>query len=161
MITATTTKKGGITMFDLIPWRERGELSSLRREIDTLFDRFFEGWPFRTSAIRQWVPSVDVSETAQEVIVQAELPGMDPKDIDISVQGNLLTLKGERKQEKEEEGANYHRIERSFGAFSRTIQLPAEVDMEKVNAVYKNGVLRVTMPKTQAAASRKIEVKTA
>lgn len=148
-------------MFDLIPWRERGELSSLRREIDSLFDRFFEGWPFRTSGIRQWVPSVDVSETAQEVIVQAELPGVDPKEIDISVQGNLLTLKGERKQEKEEQGTNYHRIERSFGAFSRTLQLPAEVNVDKVNAVYKNGVLKITLPKTEAAAAKKIEVKTA
>ncbi len=148
-------------MFDLIPWRERGELSSLRREIDSLFDRFFEGWPFRTSSIRQWVPSVDVSETAQEVVVQAELPGVDPKEIDISVQGNVLTLKGERKQEKEEQGANYHRIERAFGAFSRSLQLPAEVDVDKVNAVYKNGVLRITLPKTEAAAAKKIEVKTA
>ncbi|MGQ9858503.1 MAG: Hsp20/alpha crystallin family protein [Thermodesulfobacteriota bacterium] len=148
-------------MFDLIPWRDRSELSSLRREIDSLFDRFFEGWPFRTTATRQWIPSVDVSETAKEVIVQAELPGMDPKDIDISIQGNVLTLKGERKQEKEEEGANYHRIERSFGSFSRTLQLPAEVDMDKVSAVYRNGILKITMPKTEAASVRRIEVKTA
>lgn len=148
-------------MFDLIPWRDRNELSSLRREIDSLFDRFFEGWPFRSTAVRQWVPSVDVSETAKEVLVQAELPGMDPKEIDIAIQGNLLTLKGERRQEKEEEGANYHRIERSFGSFSRAIQLPAEVDVEKVSAVYKNGVLTITMPKTGAASAKRIEVKTA
>jgi HSP20 family protein len=104
---------------------------------------------------------VDVSETAKEIIVRAELPGMDPKDIDISIQGNLLTLKGERRQEKEEEGENYHRIERSFGAFSRTLQLPAEVDLEKVNATYKDGVLKIALPKTEAAGVRRIEVKTA
>ncbi len=153
--------KGGIEMFDLIPWRDRSELSTLRREIDSIFDRFFEGWPFRTTAGRQWIPSVDISETTKEIIVRAELPGMDPKDIDISIQGNLLTLRGERRQEKEEEGENYHRIERSFGAFSRTLQLPAEVDLEKVNATYKDGVLKITLPKTEAAGVRKIEVKTA
>lgn len=147
-------------MFELIPWRDRGELTSLRREIDNLFDRFFEGWPFRSAFSRQWVPSVDISETSKEVIVRAEIPGVDPKDIDISVRGNLLTLKGERRQEKEEEGENYHRVERSFGAFSRTLQLPADVDLEKADATYKDGILRIVLPKTEAAEVKKIEVKT-
>ncbi len=144
----------------LVPWR--GELGSVRREMDRLFDRFFEGWPFRVSAEqRPWAPSVDVSETAKEVVVKAELPGMDPKDIDVSVRGDILSVAGERKQEKEEKGENFHRIESTYGSFSRSIQLPAEVDAGKVNATYKDGVLKITLPKTKEAATKKIEVKPA
>lgn len=148
-------------MFDLMPWRERKGLSSLRREMDSLFDRFFDEWPFRLSAGRgEWAPSVDVSETSKEVVVHVEVPGMEPKDLDISIQGNVMTIRGERKQERREEGESYHRIECSYGAFSRAIQLPAEVDIDHVNALYKDGVLKVTMRKTEVAAARKIEVKT-
>jgi HSP20 family protein len=144
----------------LVPWR--GELGSFRREMDRLFDRFFEGWPFRVSAAEgEWAPAVDVSETGKEVIVKAELPGMDAKEIDLSVRGDLLTIGGQRKQEKEEKGENFHRIERSYGAFSRSIKLPAEVDAAKVEAIYKDGVLKLTLPKTKAAAVKKIEVKVA
>ena len=142
----------------LVP--RRGELSTFRREMDRLFDRFFEGWPFKPSPQEgPWAPSVDVSETEKEVIVKAELPGMDPKDIDVSVRGDILTLHGERKQEKEEKGENFHRVERSYGSFSRSIQLPAEVDSGKVNATYKDGVLKISLPKTKEAAVKKIEVK--
>lgn len=102
---------------------------------------------------------MDVSETDKEVIVKAELPGMDPKEIDVSVRGDILTLAGERKQEKEEKGVNFHRVERSYGSFSRSIQLPAEVDTGKVEASYKDGVLRITLPKAKAAAVKKIQVK--
>lgn len=146
--------------FGLVPWR--GELGSFRREMDSLFDRFFHGWPMRVSKDEGfWAPSVDVSETAKEVIVKAELPGMDPKEIEVSVRGDILTLGGERKQEKEEKGENFHRVERSYGSFSRSVQLPAEVDAAKVDATYKDGVLKITMPKTKAAAAKKIQVKTA
>jgi HSP20 family protein len=142
----------------LVP--RRGELSSFRREVDRLFDRFFEGWPFRLSPQEApWAPSVDVSETGKDVIVKAELPGMDPKEIDVSVRGDMVTLHGERRQEKEEKGENFHRVERSYGSFSRSIQLPVEVDSGKVNATYKDGVLKITMPKSKEAATKKIEVK--
>jgi HSP20 family protein len=149
-------------MFSLIPWRERGEVSRFGTEMDKLFDRFFESgtspWTVEGS---QWVPSVDVSETGKKVIVKAEIPGMDPKDIDISVNGNRLTLRGERKHEHEEKGENFHRMERSYGAFSRTIELPAEIDSNKVEATYKKGVLKVTLPKTKESPTKKIEVKSA
>lgn len=148
-------------MFDLIPWKDRRDLQQFRREMDNLVDRFFEGWPFR-SLLREgeWAPSVDVSQTSKEVIVKAELPGMDPKEIDISLQGNLLTIKGQRKQEKEEDGEDFHRVERSYGSFSRTIRLPAEVQVEQVNATYKDGILRIALPKVKEEPSRKIEIKT-
>ena len=150
-------------MDSIVPWKEGRQLTSLRREMDRLFDRFFEGWPFfRISAAGgEWAPAVDVSETAKEIVVKAELPGMDPKDIDVSVRGDVLTVAGERKQEKEEKGENFHRIERTYGSFSRSVRLPAEVDPGKVDATYKDGVLKITLRKTKEAAVKKIEVKPA
>ena len=151
-------------MSDLIPWRKREEwgLTQMRREMDRLFDRFFESWPLRGLAeTGRWMPSVDVSETEKELIVRAELPGMDPKEIDISMSGNVLTIKGERKHEREEKKENFHMVERSSGSFSRSIQLPTEVKAEKIQATYKDGILSISMPKTKAEAVKKIEVKTA
>ena len=147
-------------MSSLIPWTDRGDARTLRREMDRVFDRFFDSWPFRPSSeSRDWAPSGDVSETAKKVVVKAEVPGMDAKDIDIAVTGDVLTIRGERTQEKEEKEENFHRIERSYGAFSRSIRLPAEVETDKVDATYKDGVLRISMSKTKKASQKKIEVK--
>lgn len=149
-------------MDSLIPWERRGELTRFRHEMDRLFGRFFESWSARFSSREGGrAPSVDVSETGKEVIVKAEIPGMNSKDIDVSVHGNVLTLRGERKKEHEEKGQNFHRIECSYGAFSRSIQLPAEVDVAKVKATYKYGVLKINLPKTMAGRVKKIEVKAA
>ncbi|MDY6990496.1 MAG: Hsp20/alpha crystallin family protein [Thermodesulfobacteriota bacterium] len=147
-------------MNSLTPWSSRGEMTGFRQEMDRLFDRFFEGWPFRAFVEEgQWSPSVDVSENAKAVIVKAEIPGIDPKAIDVSVRGNILTLRGERKKEHEETGEDFHRTERSYGAFSRSIRLPAEVDVAKVTANYKDGVLKINLPKTKQAEAKKIQVK--
>ena len=148
-------------MADMIPWRSR-ELRRLREEMDTLFDRFFDVSPFRRPfwREREWAPSVNVSETPTEVIVKAELPGIDDKDIDISLQGDLLNIKGERRQEKEEKEESFHRIECSYGAFSRTVRLTSEVDEKNVKATYNNGILRIALPKITKQPSRKIEIKT-
>jgi len=149
-------------MSSLVPWRRRDPLTGFRSEMDRLFDRFFDGWPPRFSAEEGvWAPSVDVSETAKEVIVKAELPGMDPKDVDVTVDRDILTLRGERKKEEEEKGEDFHRVERRYGAFSRSIRLPAEVDANKVRATYKDGVLNINLPKTKEASVKKIEVKAA
>ncbi len=147
---------------DLMPWTQRGEVSRFRGEMDQLFDRFFDWKPFGIMREKgMWAPALDLSETETEVSVKAELPGMDPKEIEISLNRDILTLRGERKQEKEEKGENFHRIERSFGSFSRTVQLPAEVDAEKVDAVYKDGVLQIKLKKTEKSTSKKIEIKSA
>lgn len=143
-------------MARLIPWREPAKsLEAFRREIDRLFDRFFEVMPFSE---QEFVPSVDISETDTEIIVQAEIPGIDPKDLDISLNGRLLTIKGEKRSEHEEKKENYHKIERKYGSFSRTIDLPADIDSDKVEALYKDGVLKIILPKTESG--KKIEVKT-
>ncbi len=148
-------------MVGLLPKREGRELDRLRREMDRLFDRLSEWKPsFLRGEEGQWLPAVDLSETAKEIIVKAELPGMELDDIEVSLTGNTLKIHGERKQETEEEGENFHKIERSYGAFMRTIQLPAEVDPDNVKATYKKGVLTIKMPKTKAETMKKIEIST-
>jgi HSP20 family protein len=129
--------------------------------LDTL-DRWFDELRLPEFASEKFiVPAFDVSETDEHIIVKADLPGVDVKDIDISIVGNVLTVKGEKKQEKEEKGESYHRIERSYGRFSRSISLPAEVNPEAVEAVYKDGVLKLTIPKAEKSKPKKIEIKTA
>lgn len=148
-------------MLSLIPWHERKELDRFRSEMDRLFDQFFDWRPFRRSFDEgDWTPLVDVSETGKEVIVNAEIPGMDAKDIDISLNGRVLTLRGEKKSNHEEKNENFHRIERRYGAFSRSFELPADVDANKVKATYKDGVLKISLPKTKEQSVKKIEIKT-
>jgi HSP20 family protein len=106
-----------------------------------------------------FTPAFDVSETEKELIIKAEVPGIDKKDININLSDGLLTIKGEKKHEKEEESENYHRVERRYGTFSRTVRLPFEVEVDKVDATYKDGVLKITVPKSEAAKPRKIEIK--
>ena len=147
-------------MASLIPWRGRKEVDRFRGEIGRLFDDFFNRSSFgRFFEGGDWLPVMDVSETGKEIVVHAEIPGMDSKDIDISLNGRVLTIKGERKQEHEDKEKSYHRIERSYGSFSRSFELPADVDADKVKASYKDGVLVLNIPKTKEQSVKKIEVK--
>jgi HSP20 family protein len=125
-----------------------------------LFDRFFEGFdlPDLLAGEREWAPSFDVSETEDRIIVRAELPGMDAKDIDIGLTDGVLTVKGEKKREKEDTGENYHRIERRYGSFCRSISLPVGIKADAIDATYKDGLLTVTLPKAEESKPRKIEV---
>lgn len=148
-------------MTGLIPFRREGrELNRFRDEMDRLFNRFFDLTPGEdVLGTGEWFPAVDVSEQDSTVKVQAEVPGMDPKDIDISVEGRTLHLRGERKDEHEEKDRNYYRMERSYGAFSRAVGLPADVKEDRAEAQYKDGVLTITLPKTEEQTKKKIEVK--
>jgi len=142
---------------ELAPFRE---FDRMRKEMDRLWDSFFEGGlRRRAEGGGEWLPSLDVSETKNELVVKAEVPGMDPKDIDISLSDGMLTIKGEKKQEKEEKQADYHLVERSYGAFTRSVQLPKEVQSEKINASYKNGILKITLPKSEEAKKKEIKIK--
>jgi len=164
---------------DLVPWRrgnggsaltrwEADPFLDLRRDMDRMFERFwrlsgfepFEEvlWPSRTFA-----PALDVSEIDDHVRVTAELPGLDKDDVEISVDGDNLVLSGEKKQEDERREGGYHRAERYYGAFSRRIPLPCDVNFDKAEATFKNGVLTVTLPKTEEAKRKhkKIEIKSA
>lgn len=145
---------------NLIPWRAEGlGLSNLRREMDRLFEDFAGNGG--RQGLERWAPSMDVSETPEALIVKAEVPGIDPKEVEISVSGDTLTLKGEKKEEKEEKGKTWHRIERSYGSFFRSVTLPAPVDADRIAAEARDGVLTITLPKTEKAKTKRIEVKAA
>jgi HSP20 family protein len=138
----------------LIPWQE---IDAMRREMDRIWDRFSGGKPLEWSG-GEWTPSLDVSESKDRIVVKAEAPGIDPREVDISLSNGVLTLKGEKKKESEEKGENYHLVERSYGAFSRSVQLPAEVEEDKVKASYKDGILTITLPKSARAKERAIKI---
>ncbi len=145
-------------VWEISPWRPFRELDRIKREMDRLWDSFFERRPARVEEVSEWFPSLDVSETDSEYMVKVEVPGIDPKDINISLMNNLLTIKGEKKHEKEEKEENYHLVERSYGSFTRTIRLPSQVQNDKINATYKNGVLKVVLPKTEEAKKKEIKI---
>lgn len=159
---------------EMVPQGEKRETVALgawspfgvfSREVDRLFDDVGRGWtlaPFRVFEPRttgELAPRLDVSETEKEIKVTAELPGMDEKDVNVTLEGDVLTLTGEKKAEAEEKGKNFHRVERTYGSFHRVVRLPSEVDATKVTAGFKKGVLTVTLAKSPAAQTRKIEVK--
>jgi HSP20 family protein len=128
--------------------------------MNRLFDDFFGGWglaPFREFPERwdTFSPRMDMVEGDKEVTVSAELPGMDEKEIGVSLSHGVLTISGEKQEKKEDKGKNYYRMERSYGSFQRSVPLPGEVDEAKVEATFKKGVLTITLPKTAAAQARK------
>jgi HSP20 family protein len=133
--------------------------ATLQREIDRLFEDFTRGFP----AIRgqDLTPSLDVTETDKQIEITAELPGLEEKDVQINVSDNLLTIKGEKNAEKEQKDKNYRLVERSYGSFSRTLELPAGVNADQIKASIAKGVLTVTVPKPAPAQTKKIEVKAA
>jgi HSP20 family protein len=106
-----------------------------------------------------WIPAVDVRESKDALEIQAELPGVDAKDVTVSVENGVLTLKGSRNFEKATEGETYHRVERSYGAFERSFTLPTNVDPERINAAYRHGVLHLTLPKREEAKPKSINIK--
>ena len=105
-----------------------------------------------------WAPAVDIYEQDNNIVLKAELPGVDPKDVDIQLENNTLTLRGERKLDSEVKKENYHRVERAYGAFTRSFTLPAVVDQGKIKAEFKDGVLRVTLPKREEAKPKQIQI---
>jgi HSP20 family protein len=142
---------------------EGRELVRFRDELDTLFNRFFDlDFPSMRSFFREdtWTPRMDVSESESAVTVKAELPGCEAENIDVRLEGRRLTIKGEKKDEKEDKEANLHRVERAYGFFSRSIELPVEVDAKDVAATYKKGVLTVVLKKIKSTAAKKIKVAT-
>jgi HSP20 family protein len=141
----------------LIPreWEEFPTLTGLRRQMNRLFEYF----PTAEEQGFEWWPAVNVAETPETVVVTAELPGLDPKEIEISVVGDTLTIRGEKRFEREEKGKTWYRREIMGGKFTRAFTLPASVDAEHVDATSKAGILTITLPKRAEAKAKKIEVK--
>ena len=138
--------------------KSRGWVTHPRRDF---FGRFFEDFdlPSAFNENQDWMPKIDISETETEFIVNAEIPGMTKDDIKITMTDGLLTLSGEKKHEHEDKKENYRLVERSFGAFRRSMRLPENVDVDKIDASYKEGVLTITVPKPESVEAQKIEIK--
>ncbi|MGQ0570136.1 MAG: Hsp20/alpha crystallin family protein [Armatimonadota bacterium] len=141
----------------IIRWEPFDEMMSMRESMDRLFEDFFTRRP-RTSGPLVWQPAVEVFETDNEVVVKAELPGIDPKNVSVTVTGDGLTIKGEAKVEHEEKGRNYYRRELRYGSFLRTIPLPTEVKSEETKAAFRNGILEVKVPKAERVKPKTVKV---
>ena len=145
---------------ELIPWRPFGEgLSEFHTEMEKLRYRFMSGLPFSRTIIEEWSFFMDILETKDKLIVKAELPGLEAKDVNVSVSCDLLTINGEKEKEEEEKDEHYHCVERRYGSFHRSFRLPASVKGDKVEATFDKGVLKVTLPKVEEAKNKEIEVK--
>jgi HSP20 family protein len=143
----------------IVRWEPLRELSTLQNEMNRLFNTAFET---PTSggggALRRWMPAMDLVETADHFVLRADLPGMSEGDVKIELEDTVLTVSGERRAEHEEEKEGYHRVERAFGSFSRTLTLPKGVDPEAISASFDKGVLEIRIPKPEVRKPRRIEI---
>ncbi len=144
----------------IVRWEPLRDLLTTQDRFNRLFNDTFPNFfgSGRLAATASWIPAVDVYETDQSVVLKAELPGVDPKDVEARVEDGTLYLKGERKFENEVKEENYQRVERAYGSFTRTFALPSSVDADKVAAEYKDGVLTLTLPKREEAKPRTIKI---
>ena len=146
-------------MRNLIPIGKKGDLGFLGEfELDRIFEDFFKrSFPVKIFS-KDIVPLIDVYEKDNRVIVKAELAGMKPEEVDISVDGNLLTISGEKKQENEVKEKDYYRLERSYGSFQRAVELPTGIKADQAKASYKNGILQIELPKSEDSRKKKIKI---
>jgi HSP20 family protein len=144
----------------ITPWRNLWEVRypSLKEEMDKLFEDFFGRSGFPTAVEGAWVPALDVRETNKDVVVTMDIPAVNPKDVTISIVDDKLTIRGERRKEEEVREENMFRSERIYGSFQRTVQLPSEVVANQAKATYKDGVLKIKVPKSAKAVPKEIKV---
>lgn len=142
----------------IIRWDPFGDFVTLRDRMNRLFEDMSGSKEEKDLMTRAWAPSVDIYENENEVVLCAEIPGVEEKDVEIKVEDNNLIIKGERKFEKEAKEENYHRIERSYGSFFRSFALPSYIDQDKIEAEHENGVLRVRMPKKAELKPRTVKI---
>ncbi len=146
-------------MTDLVPWKSfKDEMERLRKEMDNLWNRLSGETSLTKSFQRGWAPTTDTTETSDAIHIKAELPGMDPDDIDVSISGDTLTIRGEKKQEEEKQEEQYHYRECFYGAFQRSFRLPAEVQTDKIEASFEKGVLKITLPKSEETQKKEIKI---
>lgn len=142
---------------NLVRWDPFREMSSLRDDMERLFDSVYGRYPRERSEI-SWAPPLDIEETENSIVIRAEIPGMKKDDIKISLTGDTLCISGERRHEAEQKDKTFHRIERAYGRFMRTLILPTDLDGSKVKAGYKDGVLELSLPKSEKARAREIAI---
>jgi HSP20 family protein len=152
----------------LVRWNPARDLTafpsdvlSMQKEINRMFDSIFHGdLSDSTSAFTSaWIPAVDIAERENDFVVRMELPGVTKEDVKIIMQEGILTVKGEKKQEKESKGSDYHRVERSYGSFQRSFTLPTAIKAENIDASFRDGVLNISLPKAEEARPKQIDVK--
>ena len=141
----------------LVRWDSGRELDTLQTDLNRVFDAFFGG---RTAngATRRWIPAMDLVETDDHLLLKADLPGLDRDDVEIEIRDGVLTVSGERKTEHEDSSNGYHRVERSYGRFSRSLSLPQGVDADQVQAEFDKGVLEVRIPKPAERKPHRVEI---
>jgi HSP20 family protein len=143
----------------IVRWEPLRELASIQSEMNRLFNTVFEPAPTGNGgALRRWLPPMDLVETGDHFVLRADLPGLSEEDVNIEVEDNVLTVSGERKAEHETTKEGYHRVERAFGSFSRSLTLPEGVDAEQVAASFDRGVLEIRIPKPEQRKPRKISI---
>src|SRR5688572_24583274 len=146
---------------NIVRWNPFSEMSLLQNQMNRLFDTALHSWPGDSNGstgTTSWIPAADIYESDHELVVNLDLPGVDPKLVDLRVENNVLTIRGERQFEEKQNRENYHRVERSYGAFARSFTLSTFVDSEKIRATYKAGVLSITLPKAEAAKPKRIQI---
>jgi HSP20 family protein len=142
----------------LTRWEPFREMTDIQHEVNRLFDSFFGRPAMTPAAERMWVPASDMRETKDDLYVTLEVPGVRDKDVQVTITGDVLTVKGERKWEKELEDDSYHRVERVYGKFERTVPLPVAVQADKVKASYRDGVLEIKLPKAEEVKPKEIKI---
>jgi HSP20 family protein len=147
----------------IVRWEPFRDLMSLQDRMNRLFDESYRstqrgGTDDEWALGGSWAPAVDIYEQGTDIVLKAELPGVDPKDVDIRLENNVLSLRGQRKLESEVKRENYHRVERSYGTFSRSFTLPTVVDQASIKAEFKDGLLRLTLPKREEAKPKQIQI---
>jgi HSP20 family protein len=140
----------------LVRWNPLSDMTTLHNRVNRLFDELMRSND--GNATTMWSPAADIFETQDAMVLKLEVPGVDRNHIDLQIENNVLTVRGERKFEQEAKSDNYHRVERSYGTFSRSFALPVIVDQEKVRADYKDGVLKISLPKKEQAKAKRIEI---
>jgi HSP20 family protein len=140
---------------DLVKWEPFKELSTLHRQMNRFMDTF---WDKETFPGERWTPALDVTETPEEIVVKADVPGIEEKDLSVRLSGDNLIIKGERSTEKEEKDKHFHRVERSFGSFQRIVALPVAVDADNIKAECHKGVLELHLPKKAEAKAKEIPI---
>jgi len=144
---------------NLVRWTPFSDVSLLQNQMNRLFDTALQGWSGdSTNGTTAWIPAADVYESENELLVTLDLPGIDPKMVDVRVENNVLTIRGERKLDEKQNTENFHRVERSYGPFGRAFTLSTAVDAEKIRAAYEAGVLSIALPKAETAKPKRIQI---
>jgi len=143
---------------NFVRWTPFSEVGLLQNQMNRLFDTALQGWSGDSANGTTWIPAADIYESESELLVTLDLPGIDPKTVDVRVENNVLTIRGERKLDEKQNTENFHRVERSYGPFGRAFTLSTAVDAEKIHATYKAGVLSIALPKAETAKPKKIQI---